>query len=113
MSKNQSDEAFYLRKKKRPAGTALTGTAFLLKWTLHLTSVRLFQSCDTVPGRLPQCLDLFAYLDKRRSLGLRHFFDSLKALILREPHLIIYERIFRVRRAVLPSVLRTVTDADE
>ncbi|ADO37295.1 hypothetical protein ELI_2312 [Eubacterium callanderi] len=30
-----------------------------------------------IPDRLPQRLDLFSYLDKRPSLGLLHFFDSL------------------------------------
>jgi len=72
--KNQRDEAFYLRKKKRPAGTPLTGIASPLKWIPDLASVRLLLSCSTIPGRYPQRLGLFAYLDKRRSLGLRLFF---------------------------------------
>ena len=38
---NLRDEAFYLRKKKRSAGTGLTPISVSLKLILHLASVRL------------------------------------------------------------------------
>ena len=55
----------------------LTRIASSLKWMSDLTSVRLFRLFGTVPGRSPHRLDIFSYLDKRRSLGLCHFFDTL------------------------------------
>ena len=49
-----------------------------LKWALYLTSVRRIRQSGTIPGRHPQRLDFFSYLDKRRSLGQQHLSVGLK-----------------------------------
>ncbi|ADO35682.1 hypothetical protein ELI_0668 [Eubacterium callanderi] len=43
LSKKPRDEAFYLRKEKRPAGSVLSPVSSSLTLALNLSSVRLFR----------------------------------------------------------------------
>ena len=95
------DEAF--PKKKASCGNYPRTFIFFTK------ADALSLQCPAVPvtqhnfGRLPQRLDLFSYLDKRRSLAPRHFFDRQKGfaalfLFLQKPahqYKIIGQPLFR------------------
>ena len=70
-----------LPKEEKSILRALSLHLYLLSSSIKrasgLSSVRLFLKNGTIPGRLPQRLGFF-YLNKRHSLGLHHFSDTLR-----------------------------------